>query len=49
VSPWSTACNSVELGSVVPLDASLLAGPERWLQVSVNGEVMTPRERFDSQ
>jgi len=39
---------SVELGSQVPLDAAVLAGPERWLEVSVNGELMTPRQRLDS-
>lgn len=39
---------SVELGSQVPLDATVLAGPERWLEVRVNGELMAPRQRLDS-
>ena len=39
---------SVNLGSNVPLTPSLLAGTERWLEVTVNGEAMAPRQRFTS-
>lgn len=39
---------NVDLGSVVPLDPALLAGPERWLEVTVNGETLAPRQRFTS-
>lgn len=37
---------SVELGATTPLDAALLAGAERWLEVRVNGEALGPRQRL---
>ena len=39
---------SVLLGSVNPLDGSLFSGPDRWLEVEVDGEVMEPRQRIAS-
>ena len=37
---------SVELGDTTPLNALLLDGAERWLEVRVNGEVLAPRQRL---
>ncbi len=37
---------SVFLGSLTPLTDSLLAGPGRWLEISVNGEAITPRTQI---
>lgn len=37
---------SVELGATTPLDAALLDGAERWLEVHVNGEKLAPRQRL---
>ena len=39
---------SVELGSVTPFPAGLFNGAERWLQVTANGELMTPRQHVSS-
>ncbi|MBI4061249.1 MAG: hypothetical protein HY403_07445, partial [Elusimicrobia bacterium] len=37
---------AVQLGAVTPLPSSLFAGSTTYLQVTVNGNVMTPRERL---
>ncbi len=34
------------LGSLSPLDASLFDGVERWLELTVDGETITPRRQF---
>src|SRR5690606_9440209 len=39
---------SLELGSVVPLSPELLDGAERWLEVAVDGDPLTPRVRLAS-
>ncbi len=39
---------NVVLGSVTPLTAAVLNGPERWMQVAVNGGPPLPRQRLTS-
>ncbi len=39
---------AVVLGSVVPLTDSVFASPERWLEISVNGESIIPRTQVTS-
>jgi hypothetical protein len=41
---------AVKLGAVNPFDSSLFDDPNReyWLEVTVNGEVLSPRQRFTS-
>ena len=39
---------NVLLGSQTPLDASVFDGPDRWLQVEVGGETLSPRQRITS-
>jgi uncharacterized repeat protein (TIGR02543 family) len=39
---------SVELGSLSPLPAELFSGAERYLEVTANSELMTPRQRMTS-
>ena len=36
----------VALGSLVPIDASLLAGGEVYLEISVDGDTLSPRQRL---
>jgi hypothetical protein len=39
---------NVLLGAVNPLDESVFAGPDRWIEIQVAGQVMTPRQRIAS-
>jgi hypothetical protein len=37
---------NVLLGSVNPLTEAVFDGPDRWIEIEAEGEVMTPRERI---
>jgi hypothetical protein len=39
---------AVELGSITAFGATLFDGSERWLEVSVDGELLSPRQRISS-
>lgn len=39
---------SVELGSIAPFPSTLWDGSDRWLEVSANGETLTPRQHVAS-
>jgi uncharacterized repeat protein (TIGR02543 family) len=39
---------SVELGAITPFPSTLWDGSDRWLEVTANGETLTPRQRVTS-